>query len=63
MFEAGWTEPAFCPAFENKVVEDRRDYEVVQDIAGRFLLWFKGRRVVNLNRNIMINLPLLGTLT
>jgi uroporphyrinogen decarboxylase len=40
----GWCEAAFCPAFEEKVVEDRGDYELVQDFAGRKLLCFKGRR-------------------
>ncbi|MBI2440002.1 MAG: hypothetical protein HYV35_01375 [Lentisphaerae bacterium] len=40
----GWCEAAFEPAFEVKVVEDRGEYEVVQDIAGRHLLCFKGRR-------------------
>ena len=27
-----------------KVLEDRGDYEVVQDFAGRHVLYFKGRR-------------------
>jgi uroporphyrinogen decarboxylase len=40
----GWCEAAFVPAFEDKIVEDRGDYEVVQDFAGRKLLVFKGRR-------------------
>ncbi|AEE96725.1 uroporphyrinogen decarboxylase family protein [Mahella australiensis] len=40
----GWTEAAFCPAFEEKIIEDRGDYEVVQDYAGRHVLFFKGRR-------------------
>lgn len=40
----GWCEAAFHPSFEEKVVEDRGDYEVVQDCAGRRLLVFKGRR-------------------
>jgi len=42
--QLGWCEAAFAPAFEQKVVEDRGDYEVVQDHAGRHLLCFKGRR-------------------
>jgi len=42
--ELGWCEAAFSPAFEEKVLEDRGDYEVVQDFAGRKLLCFKGRR-------------------
>ncbi len=40
----GWTEAAFYPAFEEKVIEDRGDYELVQDYAGRKVLFFKGRR-------------------
>jgi uroporphyrinogen decarboxylase len=42
--ELGWCEAAFHPAFEDKLVEDRGEYEVVQDFAGRLLLCFKGRR-------------------
>jgi len=40
----GWCEAAFCPAFEEKIVEDRGEHEVVQDKAGRHVLCFKGRR-------------------
>ncbi len=40
----GWCEAAFSPAFEDKVLEDRGDYELVQDFAGRHVLCFKGRR-------------------
>jgi hypothetical protein len=40
----GWCEAAFCPDFEIKVIEDRGKYEVVQDHAGRYVLYFKGRR-------------------
>jgi uroporphyrinogen decarboxylase len=40
----GWCEAAFQPAFEDKVLEDRGDYELVQDWAGRGVLVFKGRR-------------------
>lgn len=40
----GWCEAGFYPAFEVKVLEDRGDYEVVQDFAGRHVLYFKGRR-------------------
>jgi len=40
----GWCEAAFCPAFEEKVLEDRGEHEVVQDFAGRAVLCFKGRR-------------------
>ena len=40
----GWTEAPFSPSFEEKVVEDRGDTELVQDTAGRHVLCFKGRR-------------------
>lgn len=40
----GWCEAAFEPAFETKVLEDRGEYELVQDHAGRGVLCFKGRR-------------------
>jgi hypothetical protein len=40
----GWCEAAFMPAFEEKMIEDRGDYELVQDHAGRHVLFFKGRR-------------------
>jgi len=40
----GWCEAAFVPPFETRVVEDRGDHEVVQDHAGRRVLYFKGRR-------------------
>ena len=40
----GWCEAAFCPAWEEKILEDRGDYELVQDVAGRHVLCFKGRR-------------------
>jgi hypothetical protein len=42
--QLGWCEAAFQPAFETKVLEDRGDYELVQDHAGRHVLYFKGRR-------------------
>lgn len=42
--QLGWCEAAFAPAFEVKVLEDRGDYELVQDAAGRGVLYFKGRR-------------------
>jgi uroporphyrinogen decarboxylase len=42
--ELGWCEAAFCPAYEVKVLEDRGAYELVQDFAGRHVLYFKGRR-------------------
>jgi len=40
----GWCETAFFPKFPEKVLEDRGDYELVQDFAGRSVLCFKGRR-------------------
>jgi uroporphyrinogen decarboxylase len=40
----GWCEAAFSPYFEVKVLEDRGEYELVQDHAGRHVLFFKGRR-------------------
>ncbi len=40
----GWCEAGFSPCFETKVLEDRGDYELVQDFAGRHVLCFKGRR-------------------
>ncbi|HIJ74815.1 MAG TPA: hypothetical protein HPP83_12010 [Candidatus Hydrogenedentes bacterium] len=42
--QLGWCEAAFVPAFEVEVVEDRGDYEVERDVAGRHVLYFKGRR-------------------
>jgi len=40
----GWCETEFCPYFEVKVIEERGDHELVQDHAGRHVLFFKGRR-------------------
>lgn len=40
----GWCEAGFEPIFEEKVLEDRGEYELVQDFAGRSVLCFKGRR-------------------
>lgn len=42
--QLGWCEAAFCPQFESKILEDRGEHEVVQDFAGRGVLYFKGRR-------------------
>jgi len=42
--QLGWCEAAFIPAFEVKVLEDRGEYELEQDFAGRHVLYFKGRR-------------------
>lgn len=40
----GWCEAGLFPEFEEKVLEDRGEYELVQDFAGRSVLCFKGRR-------------------
>ena len=40
----GWVEAGFIPGFEEKVLEDRGEYELAQDAAGRHVLFFKGRR-------------------
>ncbi|NLF40313.1 hypothetical protein GX586_12780 [bacterium] len=40
----GWCEAGFEPRFEERIIEDRGEYEVVQDFAGRHVLCFKGRR-------------------
>ena len=42
--QLGWCEAAFAPLFEEKFIEDRNMHEVVQDHAGRHVLYFKGRR-------------------
>ena len=42
--ELGWCEAAFCPQFDNIILEDRGEHEVVQDFAGRSVLYFKGKR-------------------
>lgn len=42
--ELGWCEAGFYPVFEEKIIEDRGEHEVVQDFAGRHVLCFKGRR-------------------
>jgi len=40
----GGCEAAFCPYFEVEILEDRGDYELVRDHAGRHVLYFKNRR-------------------
>jgi len=40
----GWCETEFSPPFEEKIIEDRGEHELVQDTAGRAVLYFKGRR-------------------
>jgi uroporphyrinogen decarboxylase len=42
--QLGWCEAAFVPVFEDKVIKDCGDTEIVQDYAGRHVLFFKGRR-------------------
>lgn len=42
--ELGWCEPPFLPAYEDKLIRDDGETEVIQDIAGRWLRVFKGRR-------------------
>lgn len=42
--QLGWCEAAFSPIFDEEVLEDRGDHEVVRDFAGRHVLYFKGRR-------------------
>lgn len=42
--QLGGCEAAMVPAFEDKVIEDRGEHEVVQDFVGRHVLVFKGRR-------------------
>ena len=41
--QLGWCEGAFVPGFEEKILEDRGEHEVVQDFAGRGVLYFKGK--------------------
>lgn len=40
----GWCEAALFPKFEETVLEDRGEYELVRDFAGRDVLYFKNRR-------------------
>ena len=40
----GMCEAAFSPYFTEEVLEDRGEYELVRDIVGRHVLYFKGRR-------------------
>jgi uroporphyrinogen decarboxylase len=42
--QLGWCTAAFAPGFEERQIEDRGETEVVQDVAGRHVLFFKGRR-------------------
>ncbi len=40
----GWCDAEFYPKFEEKFIENRGDHEVIQDTAGRHVLFFKNRR-------------------
>jgi len=40
----GWCEPPFLPGYEQKVIQSQGDYEIIQDVAGRWLKVFTGRR-------------------
>ncbi|MCE9615907.1 MAG: hypothetical protein K8T26_16675 [Lentisphaerae bacterium] len=42
--QLGWCEAKFLPVFETRQLEDRGDHELVQDFAGRHVLYFKNRR-------------------
>ena len=42
--QLGWVEAALLPVFDTVILEDRGDYELEQDFAGRHVLYFKGRR-------------------
>ena len=44
LYGLGWCEAAFVPEFDELILEDRGEHEVVQDFAGRHVLFFKGRR-------------------
>lgn len=42
--QLGWCEGAFDPVFEECILEDRGEHELVRDFAGRDVLYLKGRR-------------------
>jgi len=42
--QLGWCEAALRPVFDTKIIEQRGETEVVQDYAGRHVLFFKDRR-------------------
>ena len=44
LWRLGWCEAAFHPIFEETVLEDKGEYELVRDFAGRHIIFFKGRR-------------------
>lgn len=43
-WDLGCCEPPLVPYYEQKVIESQGEYEVIQDIAGRWLKVFTGRR-------------------
>ena len=45
LWNLGWCEAPFYPAFETKILEDLGETEIEQDFAGRHVRYFKGRRV------------------
>lgn len=40
----GWCEAGFSPEFEEKLLQDEGEYELVQDFAGRSVKYFKNKR-------------------
>jgi uroporphyrinogen decarboxylase len=40
----GWCEAAFCPAFEEMILDVQGEHEIIQDFAGRRVSMFRGRR-------------------
>ncbi len=40
----GWCQSPFYPYFEEKILEDRGEHELIRDIYGRDVLFFKNRR-------------------
>lgn len=42
--DLGWCEPPFFPYFEEKLITSECNTEIIQDVAGRYLRVFKGRR-------------------
>ena len=45
--QLGWRESAFLPVFETKIIEDRGEYELVQDHAGRHVFFLRGAVAVS----------------
>jgi hypothetical protein len=42
--EAGWVAPPFIPCFEEKVIEDSGEYELVRDYSGNHMRYIKAER-------------------